>query len=143
MQSNKRRCPYIDDEATEKGKEKEKLMLSDDEIADFSSEGEDTLGESAVEEAPPPPKKRYRLNSKTLYLTYPKCPITVEETLAYLEVKLGEIQEYIIARELHQVLPSASTQPTCNHFLTKRKKMLSVNGGNKHILLTLKLEINN
>lgn len=100
MNNNKRkRCEFIDDEAQEKGKEK--LTYSEEE-----EEEEETLGESAVEEGCElPPKKRsgFRLQSKQLFLTYPKCDLPPEDVLAQLKTKLGEISDYIVAQETHQV----------------------------------------
>lgn len=69
--------------------------------------GEETLGESVgdekeKEEASKPPKKRFRLAAKSLFLTYPKCDISPEEGLEIISEKLSP-EEYIIAQEKHKV----------------------------------------
>jgi len=94
---------FFDEEAVEgKGKEKE------DPMEEVDSEDE-TLGESIGDEddvgpAPPPAKKRsvFRLCSRQLFLTYPKCDIPPEDVLALLTKKLS-IQDHIVAQEKHKV----------------------------------------
>lgn len=44
----------------------------------------------------------YQLNSSRLFLTYPECPIKKEDALKLLIEKGLDIEEYIIAEELHQ-----------------------------------------
>jgi len=82
-------------EDSEKGKEKV-LLLSDEEM----------VSEEELETSEPTAKKRsgFRLCSKQLYLTYPKCAILAEDCLQLLKEKLGEILEYIIAQEKHKVI---------------------------------------
>jgi len=104
---------FFDEEAKEdkgKGKEKEDPMSEEEE------ESEDTLGESTgygsdhseedVGPAPkePPAKKRcvFRLCSRQLFLTYPKCEIPPVDVLRLLMEKLS-IQDHIVAQEKHKV----------------------------------------
>lgn len=48
-------------------------------------------------------KSNFRLHSKNLYLTYPKCPISREEALSSLRVKISKpISHYAIAQERHE-----------------------------------------
>lgn len=88
MEDNKRKRE--EDKEKEKGKEK------------VETEDEDTLGESTGDDQVPP-KKRFRLNAKTLFLTYPKCPIEPAIAKEELVEKLGEPEEFIVAQEKHQV----------------------------------------
>jgi len=44
----------------------------------------------------------YRLNTSSLYLTYPKCSLPKEEVLAQLTDLCPEISEYMVAEERHQ-----------------------------------------
>ena len=50
------------------------------------------------------PKKQWRLNTRTLFLTYPKCSLSVEEARDLLLEKLEgpTVQDWCIAREEHQ-----------------------------------------
>jgi hypothetical protein len=53
-----------------------------------------------------PPKKRsgqFRLNTMSLFLTYPQCPLSPTEGLEMVQEKVPEILEYIVAQEKHQV----------------------------------------
>lgn len=51
-------------------------------------------------------KSNFRLNAKTLFLTYPQCPIAPIDVLNYLiqilESSSTKIQDYIIAQEEHK-----------------------------------------
>ena len=48
--------------------------------------------------------RQFRLDSKSLFLTYPKCPLTKEEVHALLLGKGRAIHGGVIARELHEDL---------------------------------------
>lgn len=48
------------------------------------------------------PPKRFRLNAKALFLTYPQCPIPTDIALQILEQKLPTIGTHLIAQELHK-----------------------------------------
>ena len=43
---------------------------------------------------------KFRLNSKTLFVTFPKCPKLPEELLEHLQ-KIFKLETYLIAREQH------------------------------------------
>lgn len=43
----------------------------------------------------------FRLQSKQLFLTYAQCDLDVKEMLEYLTAILPEIEQYVIAKELH------------------------------------------
>jgi len=45
---------------------------------------------------------RFRMRTKTLFLTYPCCPLEKEEALRQLMEKCPEVEDYIVARETHQ-----------------------------------------
>ncbi|AAQ21052.1 replication protein [Tomato chino La Paz virus] len=51
-----------------------------------------------------PPPKRFRLQAKNIFLTYPQCPLTKEEALdQLLSIQLPSNKKYIkICRELHE-----------------------------------------
>jgi hypothetical protein len=44
--------------------------------------------------------RRFRLNSKGFFLTWPQCSATKEEAAAMLHSK-GELEKLIVCRELH------------------------------------------
>lgn len=44
----------------------------------------------------------FRLASKSVFLTYPKCPLTKEELLLHLQTLTVDIKEYVIAEEEHK-----------------------------------------
>lgn len=43
---------------------------------------------------------KYRANRKKFFLTYPKCPLPMETVLQFFQ-NIGNIDKYLIARELH------------------------------------------
>jgi len=47
---------------------------------------------------------KFRLNAVNMYLTYPKCPVPLNEALAILNHKLSTpvIKDYALVRELHE-----------------------------------------
>lgn len=97
---NKRKNPYIDDEAS-----------CDSDRMDTDGEDESTEEDEAGPINPPPKKKpakegggKFRLHAKNLFLTYPKCDLDKEDAYQQLENKLGKPEEYIIAREKHLVM---------------------------------------
>lgn len=123
--NNKRKREEEREEDREKGKEK--IPMSEDE----EEESEDTLGESAPEEEVPPKKRSgFRLQSKQLFLTYPKCDLPPEDVLTQLKPKLGEISDYIVAQEEHQVRGTLKL-PISKKCQILIKKMHFVNGGSK------------
>lgn len=83
----------------------------DDEAVEESDGGE---GPAPVEaqEAAQPPKKKFRLNARQLFLTYPQCVLEPDEVLTLLTAKLGEPEAYIIAQEAHQVKRSCICHAT-------------------------------
>jgi len=87
----------------EKGKEKER-----------SSKKEPTKKKKPTKKRKGEPKNvseekaTFRVNSQRLFLTYPRCGMNPLEMLSKLKEKRlltsNPIQEYIVAKELHQVL---------------------------------------
>lgn len=49
-----------------------------------------------------PAENTFRLSCKTLFLTYPRCPLEKEDVLVQLGEKLGDADEYLIAQEHHE-----------------------------------------
>lgn len=48
----------------------------------------------------------FHIDSKSWFMTWPRCPLSKEECLALLESKGKDITGMVICRELHEVLPS-------------------------------------
>ncbi|QDJ95251.1 replication-associated protein [Capybara virus 22_cap1_591] len=44
----------------------------------------------------------FRVNSATLFLTYPQCPIPKEDAISILQTIFPQIKDYIVAEERHQ-----------------------------------------
>lgn len=59
--------------------------------------------EEEEEEIQLPPKKRFRINARQLFLTYPKCPLDKETALLKVTEITGSPKDYIVAREKHKV----------------------------------------
>lgn len=81
----RQRCDDSDDD--EKGKEKE------------APEPSEEPGPSV----PVAKAKKFDLQSRQLFLTYPQCDIGKEDALLQLSSKLGDPAEYIVAQEEHEV----------------------------------------
>jgi len=101
----KRDFRVLECEESEKGKEKEDPMTDSDESTLGESTGEEV---EQPEEAQQPEKKKrkrsgFRLSTRCLFLTYPKCPVPPEEALEKLQAIVGEAAEYIVAQEDHKV----------------------------------------
>lgn len=50
----------------------------------------------------PPSPRRFRIQSKGWFLTYPKCSLTKEEVLQALKAKRPGLTQVIVSRELHE-----------------------------------------
>lgn len=104
MENNKRK-------REEKGKEKKTAKELEQEALDAAmmSIDEDVFvpatPEVASDEGPEPKKqKRFRINGRQFYLTYPKCPLPLEEALKQLKKVVGVgVVKYLIAQEKHLV----------------------------------------
>lgn len=115
----KRDFRIMECEESEKGKEKVDEMTDSDESTLGESTGDDYDGreieghsqpeevQQPEKEKEPPTKKRkrsgFRLSTRCLFLTYPKCPVPMEEALELLKARLETITEYIVAQEDHKV----------------------------------------
>lgn len=63
-------------------------------------------------------KNGFRLSSKNLFLTYPRCPMQKEEALIRLQKRLPDLQYAMIAKELH-----IDGYPHLHCLLTNKKKV--------------------
>jgi len=82
-----------------------------------------------------PPAKRsgsFRLQAKTVFLTYPKCPLEKEDAKAQIE-NLWRVPatEFIVGRELHQVSSvSQPSTPVFTPFLSATKYIRNTSAQN-------------
>ena len=86
---------------------KRKNVPAVDQMAPSSSVPDQDSARTAPPPSPPISKRRkkkstFTLRAKTLFLTYPCCPLEKEEALSQLRDKVPEVEEYIVAQEEHQ-----------------------------------------
>jgi hypothetical protein len=122
---------FLDDEA----------ICSDDEdnvtVMDDGDEG--PAPATQAPEVVEPPAKKFRLNARQLFLTYPQCSLEPEEVLTLLTEKLGTPEAYIVAQETHQVKEkkknpniSALSVPKTNLFLGETQTNVSTERSGKN-----------
>lgn len=85
--------------------------------------------ENSEEISKPKEKGEFRFKRKKFFLTYPRCDVSKEDMLHFLE-EFGEIEKFIIAREIHKEELKPGDYPTKYHlhcYLVYKKELTSRN----------------
>lgn len=88
--------------------------------------------ETPEEQLPPKKRSAFRLQAKTVFCTYPQCPIPPEDALKQLTHKWGLApMEYVIGREKHQVSASPPSTPPSAPYLSATALLRNTEAQNK------------